>query len=142
MKKKQSLFNREKIEKQLREFGNKLDELQAKAEKATKSKYNETRESLLAQFDELFKKLNYNIDSQMNELGAKIEKLTGKAKEEAKKEYEEMRTNAYRNMEEYKKSLMKLKGSGSSAWVEIKTGSAKAWKEMKDSFRNAASKCK
>jgi uncharacterized protein YukE len=132
----------EKIEKQLGELGNKIDELSAKVKENGKIKYDETFESLQQQMDELFKKVNTNVDSQLNELGAKIEKLTGKAREDAKKEYQDILNSIRPRIEEFKNSLNKFKNSGDGAWLDIKTGAANAWKEIKKSLNDAMSKFK
>jgi uncharacterized protein YukE len=132
----------EKIEKQLRELGNKIDDLNAKAKEEGKIKYNETLESLQAQMDEIFKKINNNVDSQLKELGAKIEKLTGKTKEDAKKEYQDILNNIRPRIEEFQKSLNKFKSSSDGAWLDIKAGATNAWKEMKKSLIDAISKFK
>ncbi|MBN2402783.1 MAG: hypothetical protein JXN64_10325 [Spirochaetes bacterium] len=132
----------EKIEKQLRELGNKIDDLNAKIKEEGKLKYNETRESLQAQMEELFRKVNTNIDTQLNDLGAKIETLTGKAKEEAKNEYQDFIKNLHPRLDELKVSLNKLKNSSDGALADIKTGAVNAWKELKKSFNDAVSKFK
>jgi uncharacterized protein YukE len=132
----------EKIEKQLRDLGNKIDDLNAKIKTEGKTKYNETLESLQSQMDELFKKVNTNIDSQLNELGVKIEKMTGKTKEDAKKEYQDIINNIKPQIEDFKKSLNKFKSSSDGAWLDIKTGAVNAWKEMKKSLNDAVSKFK
>ncbi len=131
-----------KIEKQLGELGNKIDELNAKVKAETKSRVNETSESLHAQMDEAFKKVNDSIDSQLNEWGLKIEKLKGKAKEEAKEEYEEMLKNIQPRVEEFRGTINELKKSSGDAWTDIKTGAVNAWKEMKNSLNSAISKFK
>jgi uncharacterized protein YukE len=132
----------EKIEKQLRELGKKIDDLNAKVKAEGRSKYDETFKSLQSQMDELFRKINTNIDSQLNELGGKIEKLTGKAKEDAKKEYQDILNNINPRVEEFRKSLNKIKSSSDGAWSDIKTGAVNAWKEIKKSLNDAASKFK
>jgi uncharacterized protein YukE len=132
----------EKIEKQLRDLGNKIDDLNAKVKAEGKSKYDETFKSLQTQMDELFRKVNTNIDSQLNELGGKIENLTGKTKEDAKKEYQDILNNIKPRIEEFRNSLNKFRNSSDGAWLDIKTGAVNAWKEIKKSLNDAASKFK
>ncbi len=131
-----------KIEKQLGELGNKIDKLNAKVKAETKSKFNETSESLHAQMDEAFEKVNDSIDAQLKDLGLKIDKLKGKAKEEAKAEYEEIVKNIRPRVEEFRSTIDELKKSSGGAWTDIKTGAENAWKEMKNSLNNAISKFK
>ncbi|MFH0974377.1 MAG: hypothetical protein V1874_01180 [Spirochaetota bacterium] len=129
-----------KIEKQLAEFGKKIDELNLKDKAEVKSKLNENKDVLFARLDESLKKVSQNIDSHLNEWETKIGKLKGKGKEEAKKEYEDIIKNIGPRVDEFNSRLQDLKKSGGSAWNELKTGGVAAWKVLKDSIKKAKDK--
>ncbi len=132
----------ETIEKKLRELGNDIDRLNAKAKTDAKIKYEEKKAALQEQADELLKKADISIENELKEWNAKIEKLTDKAKIEAKKEYDEVLKNIMPGIEELKGEISRLKTSGSGAWEDIKEGTTTAWKDIKNSLTNAFSKFK
>ncbi len=130
------------IEKKLRELGENIDELNAKAKSDVKTNYNQKMESLRTQMDEAMSKANDSINTQLKDWSTKIESLTDKAKEEAKKEYKEIVDNIKPKLDEFQVELNRLTKSSNDAWAEVKTGALRAWTEFKGALKSASEKFK
>lgn len=152
------------IETQLRAWAAELDRLKAKVERQiaeTKTEYyehiEELRDDIEAQLkkwgkeidsleprpsaQEIVRELRRNIQAELSVLEPEIEALkatAGKAEAEAKKLINELK--ARRKM--LKEKLSELKHASGGAWEDVKTGSMRAWDELRPALQSAISKFK
>lgn len=152
------------IETQLRSWGAELDRLKAKVEKQlaeTKTDYYEHIEELRDDIEEQLKKwekkiesfeprpsaqqvieeLRRNIQAELTALEPEIEALKAKAGEaeaDAKKLINELK--ARRKV--LKEKLSELKHASGGAWEDVKTGTMRAWEELRPALRSAIGKFK
>jgi hypothetical protein len=85
------------------------------------------------------------IDAQLEEFNAQIALLkarAAKAKAEAKIEYYKTIEALQQKQEEAGAKLHELKNTGDDAWEDLKTGSEKAWVEIKIAFNDAVARFK
>src|SRR5262245_51919040 len=143
------------IETQLRAWGAELDRLKAKVEKQlaeVKADYYEHIEELREDIEGQLKKwgkdlesvepeLRRNIQAELAALEPEIEALknkAGKAEADARKLISELK--ARRKM--LKEKLSELKHASGGAWEDVKTGTTRAWEELRPALQSAISKFK
>ena len=143
------------IEAQLRTWAAELDRLKAKVEKQlaeVKAGYYEHIEELREDIEGQLKKwgkdlesvepeLRRNIQAELAALEPEIEALknkAGKAEADAKKLISELK--ARRKM--LKEKLSELKHASGGAWEDVKTGTTRAWEELRPALQSAISKFK
>jgi len=109
-----------------------LDKVKAETKEAAKEMkdyaYNQRSEFVTAMQGQL-DEINKNLD----ELGAKVEKATDSVKAEAKPKIQALREKA----DLLVKQLGQVKSADESTWESIKTGSKKAFGDLKDGFNQA-----
>ena len=132
----------EKIEKQLGEFGNRIDELTEEIKSETKAKLDETANNLRSHLDESLTKAGEDIEAQVKEWEIKVKELREKGPDEAKKEYEEITNNIRTKTNELNSKLKELMKSSGVAADELRTGAKAALSVLKDSLAKAKDKFK
>ncbi len=132
----------EKIEIQLGELGNKIDDMSFKLKSEAKTKYDETANSLRAHIDESLQKAGTDLESQVREWESKMKELKAKGKEDARKEYEEIINNIRPKIDELNAKIKDLKKAGREAADELRIGTRSALSVLKDSITKAKEKFK
>lgn len=152
------------IETQLRAWGAELDRLKAKVDKdlaeAKKEYYEhieELRDDMAAQLKKwvgevegadpaagaraVLRDLRAKIETELRQWEPEIESLksrAGRAEAEARRLGDELK--ARRKV--MKEKLSELRHASGAAWEDVKTGTTKAWEELKPALQSAISKFK
>jgi SMC interacting uncharacterized protein involved in chromosome segregation len=145
---------RARIETQLHEWGGELQKLKAKVDKEiaeAKREYyehlEELRDDIEAQVQkwgpesEGVKELRAKIEAELKTWGPQIHSLqvaANKAEAEAKRLIEELKAKR----KALKARLGEVKQAGDSAWKDVKTGTGKAWEELRPAIQSAIARFK
>ena len=145
---------RARIEMQLHEWGAELEKLKAKVDKGiaeAKKEYYEHLEDLRDDIEshvrkwgpegEGLKELRAKIEAELKAWGPQIHSLqvaADKAETEAKRLIEGLKAKK----KEVKARLTEVKQAGDSAWADVKTGTGKAWDELRPAIQSAITRFK